>query len=96
MSNAPGTVPAGSPGEKGDASSVSSAGCGVVEPALLEEYSCSGQVVKLVWCRGLRYYFCILLKENDCPSAIEVSLTGLCPGLTVNHTHSLSLRAQRD
>lgn len=48
----------GSPGEQGDASSVSSP----------EEYS---GVVKLVWCRSWRYFSLVLLKKIPYPSATE-------------------------
>ena len=86
MNDASGTVPAGSPGEKGSASSISSVSLDLSGPVFPEEYSCTGGVIKLFWCRGSRYFFHILLKENPHPSAIEVSH----PGVTADHMCSLS------
>lgn len=82
MKDACGTLPVGSPGEKGDAS------CTFVKsrprgPVFLEEYSCTGGVIKLLWCRGLRYFFPVLLKGNPRPSTIEVSHLGVTADRTV-------------
>lgn len=92
MNDASGTVPVGSPGEKGNASSVSLGSLQLCGPVLPEEYSCTGGVIELFWSRGLRYFFRALLEENPHPSAIEVSH----PGVNTDHACGLSLRAQSD
>lgn len=79
MKDACGTLPVGSPGEKGNASCTLSQSR-LSGPVSLEEYSCTAGVIKLLWCRGLRYFFHVLLKENPHPSVIEGATAGVTQG----------------
>lgn len=64
---ASGTLPAGSPGEKGDASAVSSVALGLRGPVVPEEYSCAAGVRKSCWCRGLRCFGPCFIKRESSP-----------------------------
>lgn len=64
---ASGTLPAGSPGEKGDASAVSSVALELRGPVVPEEYSCAAGVRKSCWCRGLRCSGPCFIKRESSP-----------------------------